>query len=99
MARYDLHLSDEQFGQLTLGQFDALVRRREEAERREWMRTGTIAAAVMNFSMNHPDRHVEMMDFVPRRPDEDDGTDLSKLTPEQQANRILGQMMKRTYNR
>ena len=61
------------------------------------MRAGIVAAAVINFSMCHPDEKVSMMDFVPGEKKADGS--LSGLTPEQQAAKIIEAFGKKTYTR
>lgn len=83
---------------MTFGLFDKLLERKEEADRKEWMRAGLITANVINFSMCHPDDKVGMMDFVPKRRNEQE-EDLLSMTPEQQAMAIVGKMTKKNYKR
>lgn len=77
--------------------FDLLLARRRADERQKFIRAGMITAAVINFSSCHPDTVVSMMDFVPKESGEE--LDLTKMSPEEQAARILSQMNKKTYNR
>ena len=65
LARYDLGLSTEEFYDLTSGQLDALMRRRErEIEESEFM-SAQIAACVVNFSMSRPEKAVSTVEFMP----------------------------------
>lgn len=66
IGRIDLRLSDADFGKLTPRLFDALLARKEAQDTRENIRAGVVAAAVVNFSMVHPDKPVSPMDFVPQ---------------------------------
>jgi hypothetical protein len=83
---------------LTFGQFDLLLERKEEMDRKAWMHTGLIVANVINFSMCHPDQTVSMMDFVPKRRNEKE-QNLLEMAPEQQAAAIIGKMTKKNYKR
>ena len=65
LARYDLQLSDEEFGELSPRQFHWLLKRKErETEHRELL-NGIVAAAVVNFSFSAPDKQAEPKDFMP----------------------------------
>lgn len=80
--------------------FDALLKRKQVQDRREDFRTGIIAAAVVNFSMCHPEKHVSPMDFVPQMPGEkQDEFDLSKLDPKEQAAYVRSLFKKRQMRR
>ncbi len=79
--------------------FDLLLKRKEAKDRREWYQTGTIAAAVVNFSMCHPEKQVSAEDYVPGIKQEKKEFDLTKLSPEDQAKYVLGQFSKKIYNR
>ena len=77
--------------------FDLLLLRKQEDDRKKWMRAATITAAVINFSMCHPDRTVDRMEFVPTIKEEE--IDLTKLSSEEQAARIIGQFSKKSYSK
>ena len=94
IARYDLGQTDEQFGRLTPWMFDLLLARWQAEEKKEFIRAGMVAAAVINFSSCHPDTPVSMMDFVPGGKEEED---LSKLSPEAQASKIITAFGKKEY--
>jgi hypothetical protein len=75
LAVYDLRLTTAEFYDLTVGQLDALIRRRErDIEEREFM-PAQIAACVVNFSMGRPKEPVSTKDFMPsewaKNPDSD----------------------------
>ena len=96
LARYDLGLSDEEFGDLTYAMFEALLERHKADERRKFIRAGIIATQVVNFSMCAPDEKAKIMDFVPEEKEE---VNLLKLTPEEQAARIMSSASKKTIVR
>jgi hypothetical protein len=65
LAVYDLRLSTEQFYSLTVGQLDALLRRRErEIQEAEFM-PAQLTACVVNFSMARPKESLSAKDFMP----------------------------------
>lgn len=87
---------------MTPALFDALLKRKKIDSRQEYLRTGLIAATVMNFSMARPDKAATENDFIPSwlRDDELDAlVDLSTLTPLEAAAYVRNTMMKRIYNR
>lgn len=88
-------LSDEEFGDLTYALFEALLKRKEEEDRKKFIHTGIIAAATINFSGNITDP-VDPMDFVPGQQKE---IDLSKMTPEQQAEHVHTLFNKKNYTK
>lgn len=94
MARYDLGLSDEEFGDLTYGLLEALVDRLREDQRKEYLRVGVVAAAVINSGFCRPEKPVKPTDFVPGLGDE--GPDLSRMTPAEQEKYWLGQFAKKS---
>lgn len=96
MARFDLGLEDEEFGDLTYRQLDALVERLKERERKEYIRTGIVAAAVINFSYRPPEKPAKILDFVPDM-QEEARPDLSKMTPAEAEKYWLGQFAKKNY--
>lgn len=53
-----------------------------------------VTAAVINFSMCHPEDPVSPMDFVPGEKKE---TNLMKMDPEKQAQYIINQMLKKKF--
>ena len=65
LARYDLRLSTEEFYAMTVGQLDALIRRRErDIQEREFL-FGQLASCTVNFSMGRPKDPVQPRDFMP----------------------------------
>jgi hypothetical protein len=65
LAVYDLRLTTAEFYDLTVGQLDGLIRRRErDIAEREFM-PAQIAACVVNFSMGRPKEPVSAKDFMP----------------------------------
>jgi hypothetical protein len=97
IARFDLRLSDNEFGSFTPHLFDLLLQRKQAADRLEYYRTGIIAAAVVNFSMGRPEKPMSPLDFVPGVKKKD--FDLSTMSPEDQAKYIKGMFSKKIYNR
>jgi len=93
VARYDLGLSDDEFGSMTYALLDALVKRKEAQDRNDFLRSGNIAAAVINFSDRAPDRQVSPMDFVPQR--EEEKVDLRRMTPLEEAEYVMNQLFKK----
>ena len=97
IARIDLGLSDEEFGDLSYGLFDALMERWWQRERREYMRAGVVASVVANcLGRREGDPAITPMDFVPGEKRE---VDLDKLPPEEAARRMISMMGKRTVTR
>jgi hypothetical protein len=90
-ARFDLGLSDEDFGKLNFALFHALLKRKQAADREEFLRAGIVAAAVINFSMGAPNTPVDPRDFVPKDPNEEDAFDLRGMTPEEQKQFVIDQ--------
>lgn len=70
IARYDLHLTDEEFYSLTPRQFDALLKRHELAEQKREYLAAQTTAAIINFSMRAPDKPVSPRDFMLSLPPE-----------------------------
>lgn len=97
MARYDLGLSDEDFGDLTYALFEALIKRLEEGERNRYLHTGILATSVINTSFCRPDNPVKVEDFVPK--DKGEEYDLSKLSAEEQTAHVMSTFSKRTFSR
>lgn len=95
IARFDFGLTDDEFGDLTYKLFDALVARKESEEKKQFMRTGMVASAVMNFSMCHPDKHVSMMDFVPGH---EEKKDLDKMEADEVSAHLMSQFSKKEYH-
>lgn len=96
MARFDLGLTDGEFGLLTPLLFDALLKRKRSAEVQAWLRTGTVAAMVANFSMGAPEKALKPRDFLP--PFLEEGLqdaapasefDMRELSPEEQRDYLL----------
>lgn len=77
---------------MTYGLFEELVKRHQARERKEFIRTGILASAVINFSMSRPDDPVDVMDFVPGGKEE---KDLRNLSPQEQAEYVMNQMSKK----
>lgn len=87
----------EEFGRLTLGLLDLLIKRREIDENAKYARTGMVAAAVINFAMCHPEKPVSHTDFIPGYVAEE--KDMREWTPQEQADYIRNMFSKKTYNR
>jgi hypothetical protein len=70
IARYDLSLSLEEFGTLSLAQFEALLDRAIESQRRQQINAGIVAAAVFNANPFRAknSRGVSPLDFVAEDP-------------------------------
>ena len=67
VARYDLHLSESEFWQLTPRQLDALlIREKYKIEHDEFM-LAQIAAVTINFAMGHPDKPVQPSALMPSK--------------------------------
>lgn len=64
-ARKRLHLSSDEFYELTPRQLDALVRQHERAIQEEEFLFGQLASLFVNFSMSHPKEPVSAKDFMP----------------------------------
>jgi hypothetical protein len=98
-----LGLSDEEFGALTPGLFDALLQRKKLADKAEYLRAGNIASAVINFSVGHPEEPVTPEMFLPKHLQENagkPGIDLTKAkSPEEVAKALKSMMSKKKYNR
>lgn len=92
-------MTDQQWLGLTCREFDALLKRKEANDRREDIRAGIIAAAVVNYSMCHPEKMVSPLDFVPGLKKKDDGFDLRTLSPEEQAEYVKKQFAKKIFRR
>lgn len=97
IARFDLKLTTKEFGRLTPKLFDLLLKRKEVADKQEWRRAGVIAAAVVNFSMCHPEKMVSPEDFVPGKKEPKEEFDLQKLPPEEQARFIKNMFAKKEF--
>lgn len=89
-------LSDEEFGDLSYGQFDALIERKKQADRLAWIHTATITTAVINFSERAPENRVKVTDFLS---EEETEVDISKLSPEEQAVHFMNLFAKKTITR
>lgn len=64
-ARYNLHLSDEEFGELTPRQFKSLMQRFEqEQEHKNWY-NACLCTSIINTSMYRPKKPVKISDFMP----------------------------------
>lgn len=67
-----------------------------------YIQSGIIATAVMNFSPCAPEKKVNVVDFIPAmylEAGEADGTDLTKMSAEDQAKYILKQFRKKIFSR
>ncbi len=67
MARFDLALGPEEFGKLTIAQFEALLGRKQEAHKHDFLIAGVISSTIIN---SNPWRGKEVKpakatDFVP----------------------------------
>ena len=67
MARYDLGLSESEFGRLSPAALDELLSRKWEGEKREFLRSGIVAAAIYNANpfRDKNAKAVNPLDFVP----------------------------------
>ena len=67
VARYDLHLEEDDFWRLTPAQFDALHRRHLAAEEREDLRAGIVASTIANANRDPKRRKqpFKPQDFMP----------------------------------
>lgn len=98
IAHYDFGLSDEEFGDLTPALFEALLDRKVAAEKKEFLQTGILAAAIINYAGRiHEGQPVNPLAFVPNHEEKVD--DISKLPPDQQAAAVMKQMFKREVKR
>lgn len=98
IARFDLGLSDKEFGAITPAMLDALLRRKQAREQQEFLRTGIVAAAIINFSMSPPKEPVSARDFVPDfdgTKEEKEEFDLRNLSPEDQKRYIIDMFSKK----
>lgn len=75
---------------------EALVDRLEEGKKARFLQTGILASVVINMFRSPDSNPVNPMDFVPGGKEE---VDLTKMSPEKQAEYMMNQMSKRTYNR
>jgi hypothetical protein len=84
-----------------LREFDALLARRKYTENHARLNAGIIAAAVYNTApYGDPDRKaVNPLDFVSEWKKDVGEFDLSKLSPEKQAEYVRKQMSKKIFNR
>jgi len=98
LARFDLGLSSEEFGDLSYAQFEALLDRKKRHDRVQWFHTATLAVTIGNTSGNL-EKPLKVEDFLP--PDENDEAevDLTKLSPEQQALHFMNMFSKKTVTR
>jgi hypothetical protein len=97
IGRFDLRLGEKEFWSLTPKLFNLLLERKEAADRQEFLRSGIIAAAVVNFSMCHPDKPVSPTDFVPGYKKKN--FDLRDMDPKEQAKYIRNMFSKKVFNR
>ena len=87
-ARYDLHLCESEFWQLTYREYDYLVRRHRRAEERQQMLTGILASITANFSMCPPKQPLKPSDFLPTKRHKPDNN--PALVAEQLARDLAG---------
>lgn len=82
--------------------FDALLARKEAQDQRENIQSGVIAAAVVNFSMVHPEKPVSPMDFVPQstrgKKAQVQEVDMRTWSAQEQADYIRNLFKKKVYN-
>jgi hypothetical protein len=64
-ARYNLHLTNDEFYRLTPRQFDSLLKRHREQIEHEELLAGIIASVVVNFSLGAPKTGTKPADFMP----------------------------------
>lgn len=83
---------------MTPGLFDALISRKEAADKSEFCRAGIVAAAVINHSFSPPDKAVSPLDFVPGIK-KSDGVDISGMSPEEQAIAVKNMFRKKKFRR
>jgi hypothetical protein len=88
---------------LTSAQFELLLDRKREDDRREFYRAGIVASAIYNTSMCRGEDYkpVNAWDFVPGgNPNaEEEKMDLTKMTPQQQAAHLKSIFSKKIFNR
>ncbi len=92
-------LSEEEIGQLTLLEFDTLLKRKKAADNRVRFNAGIVAAAVLNTAaFGDPNRKpASPIDFVPDwKPKE---KDLTEMSPQEQKYYIMNQFFKRSFRR
>jgi len=67
LARFDLDLSDAEFGRLTLEQFDGLLERKREQDKLAFLQAGIVAASIYNANpfRGQGAKAVDPLDFVP----------------------------------
>jgi len=66
-AKFNLHLTDEEFGQLTPRQYHAMKQRFEqEQEHRDWY-NACVCTSIINYSLSRPKKPVQITDFMPTR--------------------------------
>lgn len=92
----DLGLTDEQFGDLSYAQFDALIDRKLEIDRRSYLCAGIVAAAVVNMQRDPDSPAVSPLDFIPG---EKKKTELLEMDPNEQAAHVMSQFSKREVRR
>jgi len=96
LARYDLRLPEDEIGQLTMREFDALMKRKRDAMNHARLNVGIVAATILNSApFADPNRKpCDPRDFVPdwRAPE----ADLTCMTPEEQKMYLMNMFMKRS---
>jgi hypothetical protein len=88
---------------LTSAQFELLLDRKREADRKSFYQAGVVASAVVNWSMCRGEnfKPVNPWDFVPGgNPNAEAAVvDLTTLSPEDQARHIKGLFSKKIYRK
>ena len=90
-------LPEEEIGQLTLLEFDTLLKRKKAADNRVRLNAGIVAAAVLNTAaFGDPNRKpAHPTDFVPDWKKKE--KDLTQMSPEEQKFYIMNQFFKRSF--
>ncbi len=77
-------MTEEEVGELTLSEFDALLQRKRLERNYQRLDAGVVAATIQNCTPGDPNRELASpLDFVPDWA-KDRKMDLTKMTPEQQ---------------
>jgi hypothetical protein len=71
--------------------YELLIGRKQEEDRQQFIRTGMLCAAIINFGFCRPKELVKVEDFVPGAKKK---LDLTKMTPEEQASYVISNFMK-----
>ena len=102
MARYDLGLTDDEVGGLTVLQYEALLSRKQENDNRLRLNAGFVAAAIYNAAPfgDGERKAVSPLDFVPEwqgRAQAEKVIDLREMTPEEQRDYLFSIFGKRIH--